>query len=257
MAAPRSTSLRALRALSQQHTPATTLYCRRRLHITGAFSAQPVEGPDKAALYSARSVTDLKSECQRRGILAGGSKAELVERLSTHDVLYTRAFSIARSRINNSTFGAPSETRQFNTSRGSKAVKDSSTLDFVYMPSIASLESQTAAPQRVPILGDGQQYHILEGSSSQVSAPMKPQIHAISETASDMSASPMSEVVDNYALEIDPFKLTETVGRSRAGENEKKLSSGHAEKGIIGELFSGMVDDLLRPNASSSGAARK
>jgi hypothetical protein len=77
MAAPRSTSLRALRALSQQHTPATTLYCRRRLHITGAFSAQPVEGPDKAASNSSRSVTDLKSECQRRGILSGGSKAEV------------------------------------------------------------------------------------------------------------------------------------------------------------------------------------
>lgn len=151
----------------------------------------------------------------------------------------------------------PSETRQFNTSRGSKAVNDSSTLDFVYMPSIASLESQTSAPQRIPILGE--QYYIPEGSTSQVSAsPMKPQIHAISETASDMSASPMSEVVDNYSLEIDPFKLTETVGRSRAGENEKKLSTGgQPEKGIIGELFSGMVDDLLRPNASSSGAARK
>lgn len=122
------------------------------------------------------------------------------------------------------------------------------------MPSIASLESEASSPQRIPILGDGQQY----GSSSQESAPMKPQIHAVSEIASDMSASPMSEVVDNYSLEIDPFKLTETVGRSRAAENEKKLSSAaQPEQGIIGELFSGMVDDILRPNGSSGGAARK
>lgn len=77
MAAPRSTSLRALRALSQHHTPATTLYCRRRLHITGAFSAQPVDGSDKAASYASRTEADLKSECQRRGLRSIGSKSEV------------------------------------------------------------------------------------------------------------------------------------------------------------------------------------
>ena len=125
------------------------------------------------------------------------------------------------------------------------------------MPSIASLESQPAAStHHIPILGDGQQY----GSAESSSAPMKPQIPAISETAPDMSVSPMSEVVDNYSLEIDPFRLTETVGRSRAGENEQRLAAGHRQKGIIGELFSGMVDDLLHPTSSSSssgGGARK
>jgi hypothetical protein len=153
MAAPRSTSLRALRALSQHHTPATTLYCRRRLHITGAFSAQPVEGSDKAASYAARSVADLKNECQRRGLRTGGSKTELVDRLSNNDVLYTRAFNIAKSRINGS-FGGPAEARSFNTSRASKSVNDSSTLDFVYMPSIASIEAETTQSQRMPMIGN-------------------------------------------------------------------------------------------------------
>lgn len=77
MAALRSTSLRALRALSQHHTPATTLHCRRRLHITGAFSAQPVEGTDKAAAYAVRNLADLKNECHRRGLRTGGSKTEV------------------------------------------------------------------------------------------------------------------------------------------------------------------------------------
>lgn len=77
MAAPRSTSLRALRAVSQHHTPATTHYCRRRLHITGAFSAQPVDGSDKAASYASRAEADLKNECKRRGLRTGGSKAEV------------------------------------------------------------------------------------------------------------------------------------------------------------------------------------
>jgi hypothetical protein len=81
---------------------------------------------------------------------------------------------------------------------------------------------------------------------------MKPQIHAVSEIATDMSVSPMSEVVDNHALEIDPFKLTETVGRSRDGENLQKLMASLPPKGILVELWSGMVDDILGPQPSTS-----
>lgn len=73
MAAPRSSSLRALRLLSQQHaTPA-----RRGLHITGVQSAQPANPADKASLYAARSLPDLKLECQRRSLRAAGSKSEV------------------------------------------------------------------------------------------------------------------------------------------------------------------------------------
>ncbi|GAM38913.1 hypothetical protein TCE0_034f10030 [Talaromyces pinophilus] len=254
MAAPRSTSLRALRALSQHHTPATTLYCRRRLHITGAFSAQPVDGTDKAAAYAARTLADLKNECHRRGLRTGGSKTELVDRLSNNDVLYTRAFNIAKSRINGSVFGGPAETRSFNTSRASKSVNDSSTLDFVYMPSIASLEAESTPAQRIPILGNMSfDFNASESSHSEY-PPMKPQIHAIGEDGPDLSASPMSEVVDNHAVDIDPFKLTETVGKSRAGENEmreKRLLAGQADKGVIGELFSGMIDDIWGKGSSA------
>lgn len=252
MAAPRSTSLRALRALSQHHSPATTQYCRRRLHITGAFSAQPVDGSDKLAAYSSRTEADLKSECQRRGLRTVGSKSELVERLSNSDVLYTRAFNIAKTRINGSVFGGHAE----NTSRASKAVKDSATLDFVYMPSIASIESEVSAAQAVPILGDNSTYAYDSSFQNFGSAPMKPQIHAIGHNG-DVYASPMSEVVDNHALDIDPFKLTETVGRSRAGENERReqlLAGQSGEKGVIGELFGGMLDDILGSSKATTNS---
>lgn len=69
MTAPRSSSLRALRALSQQPvTPSS----RRCLHITGVQSAQPANNGEKT--------------------------------LSNHDVLQSRAFSIAMRRINGSAF---------------------------------------------------------------------------------------------------------------------------------------------------------
>lgn len=75
MAAPRSTSLRALRVLSQQHT--TTPCVRRSLHITGAHSAQPVNVTDKASFYATRTLADLKLECQKRSIGSNGTQAEV------------------------------------------------------------------------------------------------------------------------------------------------------------------------------------
>lgn len=69
MTAPRSSSLRALRTLSQQPVAPSA---RRSLHITGVQSAQPANNGEKA--------------------------------LSNHDVLQSRAFSIAMRRINGSAF---------------------------------------------------------------------------------------------------------------------------------------------------------
>lgn len=74
MAAPRHTSLRALRQLSQQPIAAPA---RRGLHITGVQSAQPANPADKAPLYAARALPDLKAECQRRSLRAAGSKSEV------------------------------------------------------------------------------------------------------------------------------------------------------------------------------------
>lgn len=84
MAAPRSTSLRALRLLAaQQHAPlpssalASVAPFRRSLHITGAFSAQPARGPDVTAIYRSRGLGDLRAECERRNLRSAGNKAEV------------------------------------------------------------------------------------------------------------------------------------------------------------------------------------
>ena len=75
MAAPRSTSLRALRVLSQQHT--ATPCVRRSLHITGVNSAQPVNVPDRTSLYATRSLADLQRECHKRKLGASGNQSEV------------------------------------------------------------------------------------------------------------------------------------------------------------------------------------
>lgn len=77
---------------------------------------------------------------------------------------------------------------------------------------------------------------------------MKPQVHTVAGATGDVAASPMSEVVDNESVNIDPFSLTETVGRSRFGEMlARHNGSGSGEKGVIRELWGSMLDDLLGP----------
>ncbi|KAJ5747791.1 uncharacterized protein N7511_009487 [Penicillium nucicola] len=207
MSAPRS-SLRALRVLSQPTAPSA----RRCLHITGVQSAQPANTTDKA--------------------------------VSNHDMLQSKAFAISMRRINGNAF---SDTpRQFNTSRSSKARNDTSTVDLVYMPTMADLD---AAPMhrgiQVPVLPET---HSIGAFSSTPSAPpMKPQIYTVAGTGADVAASAMSEVVDNHAVDLDPFSLTEAVGRSRVGEELSRQQNGSAQPGAMRELWTGFLDDVMGP----------
>lgn len=89
---------------------------------------------------------------------------------------------------------------------------------------------------------------------------MRPQIYTVSDMQGDISpASPLSEVVDNLAVELDPFSLTETVGKARAAEELQRertggVSSaaaaggaGPGEQGVVKELWSGFLEDVLGP----------
>jgi hypothetical protein len=101
MATPRAASFRALNTLSQQS--------RRCLHITGANSnpaATSVLAKDRHTIYLPQSVADLSLECRKRNLTSAGSKPELVERLTGHDMLQSRAFSIAMKKIDRRPFGA-------------------------------------------------------------------------------------------------------------------------------------------------------
>ncbi|CAG8930917.1 unnamed protein product [Penicillium salamii] len=208
MSAPRS-SLRALRVVSK---PAATP-ARRNLHITGVQSAQPANTAEKT--------------------------------MSTHDILQSRALSMAMRRINGSAFSDSPSTRQFNTSRSSKALNDSSTVDFVYMPTMADLD---AAPLhrgiQVPVLPE---LPSIRGHASPSAPPMKPVIYTVSGDGADVAASAMSEVVDNHAVDLDPFSLTEAVGRSRVGEEIQRGQNGSTQPGAFKELWAGFLDDVMGP----------
>lgn len=111
------------------------------------------------------------------------------------------------------------------------------------MPSMAEIDAPAArADPQIPILSDI--YTHYDPTQSQ-EAPMRPQVYTVSGGAGDISASPMTEVVDNHSVDIDPFSLTETVGKSRFGEELKKQQNGTSEPGVVRELWSGFLEDLL------------
>lgn len=83
---------------------------------------------------------------------------------------------------------------------------------------------------------------------------MRPQIYTVAGSGADVAASAMSEVVDNHAMDIDPFSLTEAVGRSRIGEELQRRSNGQRaedrDPGVVRELWAGFLDDVLGPKES-------
>jgi hypothetical protein len=83
---------------------------------------------------------------------------------------------------------------------------------------------------------------------------MKPQIYTVAGAGADVSASAMSEVVDNHAVDLDPFSLTEAVDRSRTGEilQRQANGSGAGQPGVVKELWAGFLDDVLGPKQSAA-----
>lgn len=120
------------------------------------------------------------------------------------------------------------------------------------MPSMADMETTFSRPApQIPVLPDLYSHH---ESASPSAPPMKPQIYTVSGSGV-VAASPMSEVVDNHSIDIDPFSLTETVGRSRVGEEVQRRTNGSSSnQGVMRELWSGFLDDVLGPKEA---AARK
>lgn len=285
MAAPRASSFKALRNLQKA---APSVPTKRNLHVTGVHSSPVPNDPAHKNAYLPLSLQDLRSECRKRSITPSGTKHELIDRLAGHDNLQARAFSIAMKRIaTDSTrkpFGttSPAETtpqRHFNTSRALKAVGDTSTIDFAFLPKLfdSSLYPAPAAI-RVPILphiesDDAEAvlekfpeldaaaggYQTTDSGHVQI---MKPQIVTVHETMAEgthvegvsHTTSAMSDVHDGHHAEemsVDMLtELTETVGNSA-----RRLVDMAKDKdqGSVRTLWNGFLDDLLGPQSGKLG----
>lgn len=199
-----------------------------------------------------------------------------MDRLSIHDSMQNRAFSIVKKKLGadqaRKTLGpkSPAEkipSRHFNTSRELKAVKDSSTIDFAYLPKL--FDSSLHSPRtdiRVPILPhiDSSEAQSTLSRNPDINAGaggtadtesdnvMKAEIITAQETMADggahvdldlnAHASPMSEVVDNHATELTVDYLTELT--QTVGKSARKIVDD-VEESALRKVWKGFLDDVF------------
>jgi hypothetical protein len=156
-------------------------------------------------------------------------------------------------------------SRHFNTSRSLKAVNDSSTIDFAFLPDVDSSLGPVRSEIRVPILPHIESddanamldHHDVDAEAGGLdesgdSAIMKPQILTVTETLADGAhvdlnlnshASAMSDVQDNHGTEMSVDALTELAGT--VGRSARKLVGNVPEQPAVKRVWSGFLDDLL------------
>lgn len=187
-----------------------------------------------------------------------------MSRLSADDLAHSRAFSTAVESMKRPTAektfeDAKSTVRHFNTSRTLKAVNDSSTIDFAFMPD-SNLANQEAAAIRVPLVPTNFSpprtgAHAPETpdavcktcmwlskgnlrTNGVVQEVMKPTISTMSADTSNIHA--MSEMHDNSAAQIDFHAMAESVVKAT-----NKITVPLVEQsGIMRTLWDGIVEDF-------------
>lgn len=122
--------------------------------MTGSATYSNLLSSERHALNFPRDIAGLQVECQKRKLPTVGSQNELLNRLTAHEMASSRAFStsvrgLKRPTPQSTSAGTPA--RHFNTSRSLKAVNDTSTIDFAFVPDFDP-DAGEAPIVRVPIL---------------------------------------------------------------------------------------------------------
>lgn len=139
--------------------------------MTGPATFSTLLTSERPAINLPGDVAGLRAECQRRKLPTAGTQAEvrprpmllaietltnsqLITRLSAHEIANSRSFTTATQdpkRPTAEAINSDKSVRHFNTSRSLKAVGDSSTIDFAYLPDFDP-DTGDSPIIRVPIL---------------------------------------------------------------------------------------------------------
>jgi hypothetical protein len=122
--------------------------------------------------------------------------------------------------------------RHFNTSRSLKAVKDSSTIDFAFIPDFDPDTRSAPVEMRVPV--------ILSTTSARVTETeepvMVPTVHTVGATSTHVHApSAMFDMTDHIDFQSMASQVTKLT---------KPVEEG---VGMVRQLWTGLVDDIFGP----------
>lgn len=195
---------------------------------------------------------------------ANAFPTQLITRLNADELAHHRAFSTAAaaaataSRPTVNTASNAPTTRHFNTSRALKAVNDSSTIDFAYLPTETELLGPNAhnttafetvrvpiiptnftptAPKTVPAATP------ILASVADDAAVMKPEISTMSADAA-AAIAPLAELSDCHAMHVDFHAVAEDVAAPLQPRGAK--AAVQEGEGVFGRIFGDMVEDLVR-----------
>ncbi|KAL1304809.1 hypothetical protein AAFC00_003737 [Neodothiora populina] len=219
----------------------------RQLHMTGpATFPSPLLTGERPASNLPRDIAGLRAECKRRKLDFSGGQQELMSRLSADELAHSRAFTTAVNASKRPTAESKVEeakpVRHFNTSRALKAVNDSSTIDFAYLPDNIFDPENPEAAIRVPLLPTNffpprTGAHALEADEEAV---LKPTVNSISTNGDDSRISTISELSDNSAMAIDFTAMAERV----ATATKRNMAPMMEQSSILKQLWDGLVEDL-------------
>jgi len=232
-------------------TKATQLIIKRGIS-SSANSGRPsglLNSEARESIYLPRKLSDLKTECSKRSLKTGGSKADLVRRLSAYD-------EISKNARSHSTFGTSVHRplpipktiplmQGFRTSAPVQASHDSSTMDFFFFPEIPpAAPSNPFAQLRVPLLPDNMYPNRDAGSvharEVEEEGGEKQEIMVMASHPEDVLPVAMGEVVAAGDGGDGGVGGVWTEGFEGKNEEEKTTS-------VFRELWSGLVDDVLGP----------
>ncbi|KAF1997537.1 hypothetical protein P154DRAFT_524743 [Amniculicola lignicola CBS 123094] len=240
--------MHASRASSRalKHLAASRSTQSRSLSMTGPATFSSLLTSERPAGNLPQHIAGLRAECQKRKLPTAGSKAELIDRLSAHEVSSTRTFSTAidssKRPVPNTSDTTSTPIRHFNTSRSLKSVNDSSTIDFAYLPDYDPDSGETPV-LRVPILPQTQ---LSEATKSATAADLDEGIDVMLPTIMTVAAdgthiyapSAMSEVSDNNSIDF----------QGMAAKVASKLSAPiNADGSMTKQILNSLVDDVFGP----------
>ncbi|KAH9223709.1 hypothetical protein DL95DRAFT_379723 [Leptodontidium sp. 2 PMI_412] len=233
-------------------TPPVTKFTHAVRSISSSANAGRPSGlldaQSRASRYLPRNLKDLRAECKKRQLNPIGNKIELVDRLAAHDIVGSHSFHT--SGMHRPT---PTTTRTiplmqgFRTSAPKQSAGDNSTIDFFFFPEVPPAEPANPFQKlRVPLLPDNYNPDRSPGSGNALEsldeAVPRPEISIMASHPENVAPAAMSEVVGNDGLDVDIGQLTAAFSTLLPETNSK-------EPGVIKELWSGLMDDILGPKS--------
>jgi hypothetical protein len=242
-------------------TPPVTKFAHALRKISSSANAGRPSGlldsHARASNYLPRKLVELRAECKHRQLNSSGNKAELVDRLTAHDLVGSHGFHTMGgghrpiSAQPTPVYKTIPLMQGFQTSAPKQAVHDSSTIDFFFFPDVPEPPPKNPfAKLRVPLLPDNytpnrspDSGHSLEELDTAVPAP---EISIVASHPEDVVPATISEVVGNDGLDVDITHFTKAF--TKTSDKDTK------EPGLLKELWSGIVDDILGPKGPKIAA---